>query len=337
MELGHALAKLTDVTFLIFDDAQKAFLPKSAKTLTIHAPISPKEPFSALILNKYHPDVVFSPMQTIGSFGRRYKLILTLHDMIYYRHRMPPPRLAWHIRMGWRIFHASYVPQRLTLNAADIVATVSETSKRDFEKVHLTKRPVIVVPNAPQRLERYLKKPVNAPKDTATNLVYMGSFMPYKNVETLIKGLEYLPGYTLHLLSRITPERKSEYKKMTPRGAKVVYHNGVSDEEYAKLLANNALLVTGSLDEGYGLPLAESLELGVPVVASDLEIHREVAGKGAVYFPAEDPAVFAERVKQASSPDGYKQLTKYGTAHIAQFNWKKSAETLLKAMQSLTK
>src|SRR5690625_6518541 len=36
------------------------------------------------------PDVVFSPMQTIGSAGRKFGLILTLHDLIYYQHRTPP-------------------------------------------------------------------------------------------------------------------------------------------------------------------------------------------------------------------------------------------------------
>jgi glycosyltransferase involved in cell wall biosynthesis len=335
MELGGALAKLTDATFLISDPAQAAFLPSAAKTLVIHAPTSAKEPFTAFILNKYKPDVVYSPMQTIGSIGRRYKLILSLHDMIYYRHRLPPPSLGRHIRWGWWLFHASYTPQRLTLNGADIVATVSETSTRDFETVRLTKRPTIVIPNAPQRLVRYLNKPVALPKKAATNLVYMGSFMPYKNVETLLLGMEHLPGYTLHLLSRITPERKAEYKKMTPRGAKVIYHNGVSDGEYARLLADNALLVSASFDEGYGLPLAEALELGVPVIVSDLTIFHEVAGDGALYFPANDPFVYAEKVKQASSPDSYASLAALGKTHIAQYNWEQSAKTLLKAVNTL--
>ena len=34
--------------------------------------------------SELEPDVVFSPMQTIGSWGRRYGLVLTLHDLIYY-------------------------------------------------------------------------------------------------------------------------------------------------------------------------------------------------------------------------------------------------------------
>ncbi len=335
LELGNALAKLTDLTFLICDERQRQFLPEGAKTITIHAPASFKEPFTSLILNKYHPDVVFSPLQTMGTIGRRFKLILSLHDMIYYRHRTPPKFLSPLIRFGWWLFHLTYIPQRLNLNGASAVVTVSENSKQDILKARLTKRPVIVAPNAPQQLQRYLSKPVTAPKKTATNLVYMGSFMPYKNVETLIRGLKYLPGYTLHLLSRIDPERKAEYQKMTPRGAKVIFHNGVTDEQYAKLLADKALLVSASFDEGYGLPLAEALELGVPVVASDLQIFREVAGDGALYFPADDAEAYAEKVKLASTPESFAALSKKGKRHISQYSWEKSAKTLLDSIKSL--
>lgn len=334
MELGLALASLTDVTFLICDEKQRAFLPDGATAITIHPPASFKEPFTSLILNKYKPDVVYSPLQTLGSMGRKFHLILSLHDMIYYRHRKPPTALSAPIRFGWWLFHLTYIPQRLALNGADLVVTVSETSKRDLEKAKLTKRPIIVVPNAPQRLQRFLKKPVGTPKKV-NNLVYMGSFMPYKNVETLIEGMRHLPGYTLHLLSRISPERKAEYKKITPRGAKIIYHNGVSDETYAQLLADNALLVIGSFDEGYGLPLAEALELGVPVIASDLEIFHEVAGNGALYFPSTDPVAFASQVKAASNPEAYADLAKKGKRHIAQYSWEASAKILLQAIRSL--
>ena len=85
-ELGCALARLHDVTFIVSSDEQAAMLPDGSSAVKIHPVDSWMEPFSALRLNKFGPDVVFSPLQTLGSFGRRYKLILTLHDMIYYIH-----------------------------------------------------------------------------------------------------------------------------------------------------------------------------------------------------------------------------------------------------------
>ncbi|HOQ22367.1 MAG TPA: glycosyltransferase family 1 protein, partial [Microbacterium sp.] len=102
-----APARGVEVAFLIHDEAQRALLPEGARTLVFHAPTSAAEPFAALRLNRYRPDAVFSPMQTIGSLGRRFGLILTLHDTIYYRHRTPPRDLPWYVRVGWRLFHLS--------------------------------------------------------------------------------------------------------------------------------------------------------------------------------------------------------------------------------------
>ncbi|HYP72942.1 MAG TPA: glycosyltransferase, partial [Microbacterium sp.] len=240
--LAVAPARGVEVVFLVWDDAQVPLLPTGARTLKIHAPTALREPLTALLLNRYRPDAVFSPMQTIGSLGRRFGLILTLHDTIYYRHRTPPRDLPWYVRLGWRLFHLSYVPQRLTLDAADIVATVSETSATEFARVKLTKRPVVVVPNAPQRLADLLPAgPRVVPG--AQNLVYMGSFMPYKNVETLVRAMALLPGRTLHLLSRISPDRRSELSALAdPAGGEVVCHGGVTDAEYERLLADRAVL-----------------------------------------------------------------------------------------------
>ena len=334
-ELAAALSKQAHVTFIIHSVEQLKFLPANADYVIIHAPTSALEPFTALRLNRYRPDVVFSPMQTMGTMGRRFKLILTLHDMIYYRHRTPPHQFNPLIRAGWWLYHATYIPQRLALNSADMVATVSQTSREDILAAKLTKRPVVVVPNAPQNLRSYLEKDVATRQPT--NLVYMGSFMEYKNVETLIRGLAFLPKFTLHLLSRISPTRKEELKSIAPRGAKIVFHNGVTDEVYAEKLADNALLVSASLDEGYGLPVAEALALGVPAVISDLPIFHEVAGEGALYFEPTNAADFADKVKQAAEPANYQALSTAGTLQSQKFSWQASAKTLLEKIDTLTK
>jgi glycosyltransferase involved in cell wall biosynthesis len=331
-ELGNAVAKLTDVTFIIHDKQQLKYLPKNAKYVQIHGPTSPKDPLTARVLNQYNPDVVFSPMQTMGSAGRKFKLILTSHDLIYYHYRKPPTYLNPAIRLGWYAYHLTYTPQRLQLNGADMVATVSHTSLREFEQAKLTKRPIIVIPNAPQDLSKYAQPPKTskAPRD----LIYMGSFMPYKNVETLIKGMKWLPGYTLHLLSKITDKRKDELTALIPKKASVVFHGGVSDEEYAKLLAKGAL-VSASHYEGFGLPLAEALGLGVPAVVTDMPIFHEVAAGGALYFNPHDPKMFAEQVLKLDDSATRKRLIASGKTHIQTFSWEASAQALVNAAKSL--
>lgn len=338
-ELAAAVAALApqrgvEVTYLIFDERQRDFLPAVADTIVIGAPTSVAEPLRALEIRRHRPDVVFSPMQTIGTLGRRYRQILTLHDTIYYRHRTPPKDLPWFVRLGWRVFHLSYVPQRMTLNAADVVATVSETSARQFADVRLTKRPVVVIPNAPQRLAELLPADAEVLAG-AQNLVYMGSFMPYKNVETLVRAMAELPGRTLHLLSRISPARRAALEEIVPRGASVVFHGGVTDAEYAALLADRAVLVSASLDEGYGLPLAEALALGVPAVVTDMPIFREVAGDGALYAPGTDAGAFAAAVRSLDDADAHARVIAAGRTHIARFDWARSAGILLDTVSSL--
>ena len=195
-----AAAKIADVSMLISDTRQLALLPDVPYTL-INSPLSPLELFVARKINPLGADVVVCPMQTMGSWGRKYGLVLTLHDLIYYEHPAPPGFLPAPVRVLWRLYHKAYWPQRLLLNRADIVATISRTTEALMAKYRLTKRPVRIISNAPQ--------PAQDPRDPAAgadhSLVYMGSFMPYKNVETMVAGMAGLPDFTLHLLSRITP------------------------------------------------------------------------------------------------------------------------------------
>lgn len=334
-ELGNALARLAPVVFLICDEKQRRFLPLNAEYIRIHAPTSIKEPFTALILNKYRPDVVFTPLQTMGSLGRKFKLILNQQDMTYYKGTPPPSFLSAPVRFVWWIYHLSYLPGRLTLNAADMVATVSETSRDEIIAAKLTKRPVVAIPNAAENLSEFLQSPARPSNTAPRNLVYMGAFLPHKNVETLITMMQFLPDHTLHLCSRITDKKQRELKKLASPSAKIVFHNGVSDEEYANLLANNAILVTASLSEGFGLPVAEALTIGVPAVISDIPIFHEVAGKGALYVNPHNPSDFAKTVLELDDTRLRKNLTANGRQHIQIFSWDNSAHILIKTAKEL--
>lgn len=328
-ELAWALAKKTDITFIVCNVKQLELLPKDSKFILIHEPTSLLEPFSAFVLNKHNPDIVFSPMQTIGSWRKKYKLVLTVHDLIYYRHRKAPRRFSIGVRMLWWLYHLSYYPERFILNKSDMVVAVSEATKNDILNARLTKKPVAVVHNAPPNTITTSNLKVSHP----TNLIYMGAFIGYKNVETLIAGMEYLPECTLHLLSKIDPQRKKELLGIIPLGTRVVFHNGVSDDEYAKILSDNAILVSASKDEGYGIPIAEALTQGVPVVVSDIPIFHEVAGEGAEYFNHSDPKDFAQAVKKMQKLDNYKLRASRGQKHISQFTWDRSAQALLSAIE----
>src|SRR4051794_19160750 len=137
----------------------------------------PLEPLVPLAVNRLRPDVVFSPLQTSGSIGRRYGLVLTLHDLIYYRHRTPPAEFAWWVRLGWRLLYLSFLPQRLLLDRADEVVTVSATVEEEIRRHRLTRRRVTVVPNAADGAPLAAA----APGERSRSIVYMGAFIGYKD------------------------------------------------------------------------------------------------------------------------------------------------------------
>ncbi len=319
-----ATAKVADVSMLISDTRQLALLPDVPYTL-INSPLSPLELFVARRINPLGADVVVCPMQTMGSWGRKYGLVLTLHDLIYYEHPAPPGFLPAPVRVLWRLYHKAFWPQRVLLNRADTVATISRTTEALMAKYRLTQRPVRIISNAPQ--------PAQDPRDPAAgaehSLVYMGSFMPYKNVETMVAGMSELPDFTLHLLSRITAERRAELEIMVPPGAKVVFHNGVTDDEYAVLLKRATALVSLSRAEGYGLPLVEAMALGTPVIASDIPIFREVGGDAATYVDPASPAEFAAAVQKLRDDAHWQQVSRLSEARAQEFSWDESAQQLV--------
>lgn len=330
--LIQALVKQMAVTAIISDLRQLEKLPSGIQFVKINDPTSIAEPLAALKLNRLGAKVVFSPMQTIGSFGRKFKLILTVHDLIYYRHPTPPSGFNPLVRGLWRLYHLVYWPQRVLLNRADAIATVSFTTKKLIAKHNLTRRPVSVVYNAAAE-EEVFESPTTSPK--AKSLVYMGSFMEYKNTETLIRGMQWLPEYELNLLSRISEERKAQLSKLIPAGGKVNFLNGVSEEQYHQLLVSSTALVSASRDEGFGIPLVEAMSRGIPVVVSDIEIFKEIGGEAAHYFHQDSPEEFAKTVLVLGNAADWQAASAKCQIQAKKFSWTKSSEALIEVIESL--
>lgn len=321
------LGRLVPLTMLIDDERQLELLPDLPWART-RPPTSPLEPLIPRVVNRLRPDVVFCPLQTSGSIGRRYGLVLTLHDLIYYRHRTPPTEFAWWVRLGWRALYASYAPQRLLLNRADEIATVSETVAVEIAEHRLTRRPVTVVPNAADGAPLVAAAP--GPRDRS--LVYMGAFIGYKDVSTLVRAAALLPGWTLHLASRIGAAERVRIERLMGRST-LVFHDGVDEAEYAALLDSATALVSASLDEGFGLPVVEAMQRGVPVVLTDIPIFREVGGDAALYARPRDPASFAAAVLRLEDPEEWARRSAAALGQAARYSWDASAARLLPVLE----
>lgn len=326
------LARIHPVVMLVSDHRQLAMLPEIPWEI-VSSPTSVREPLVARQVNKLRPDIVFTPMQTMGSFGRKYRLVLTVHDLIYYSNRTPPRDLALPVRALWRLYHLAWWPQRMLLNRSDAVVVVSETTRRLIADKRLTRRPVHVVPNAADIPPHAAEQGRGRVAPEQKSLVYMGSFMPYKNVETAVQAMVHLPDYELHLMSKVTPAQRERLTALAP-SAHLLFHNGASDDEYFAALVSATALVTASFDEGFGIPLVESMGVGTPVVVSNIPIFREIGADAATYFDPADPEGLASAVRSLEQPGAWHEHSIRSVARADHYSWSASARALLEVLEN---
>ena len=75
----------------------------------------------------------------------------------------------------------------------------------------------------------------------------------------------------------------------TEFGKRLFWLEGVSDEYLEKIYAASTCLIAASEGEGFGLPLIEAAQHKLPIIARDIPVFREVAGKHAFYFAGRNP------------------------------------------------
>ncbi len=82
-------------------------------------------------------------------------------------------------------------------------------------------------------------------------------------------------------------------------GDKVIFTGEFPPEDLAKLYSAFDFFVFPTLAEGFGLVLIEAMYFGLPVICSDLEVLKEVAGDTVTYFRAGDPSDLSEKMIEA--------------------------------------
>jgi len=324
--LVEELAKLHPVTMLISDERQLEMLPELPWIMGTD-PTSAAEPWISRKVNPHKPDVVFTPMQTMGPGGRNYALVTTVHDLIYYTHRTPPRDLNPALRLLWRGYHLWWGFQRAVLNRADAHLVDSETTRELMARHRMTKNPMhVVLLGTEQHHERPLRL---APQNRT--LVYMGSFMPYKNVDLLVRAMDRLPGYRLQLMSRISEAERARLASLAPEGS-VEFFGGASDEQYEAAVLGATALVSASRDEGFGLPVVEAQALGTPVLLSDIPIFREIGGTPAGYFDPDSVDSLVAAVRELEDDTEWARRSAASVEWAKRYNWPDAAKQLLEVL-----
>jgi O-antigen biosynthesis alpha-1,2-rhamnosyltransferase len=116
------------------------------------------------------------------------------------------------------------------------------------------------------------------------------------------------------------------------RGKQLFLLRDVSDRELDYAYRHASALVIASEIEGFGLPVAEAIQRGLPVLCSDIPVFREVADGKVVFFGLEDPANLAREVERFI--DGRSPKQRWTRTPHPWIGWRESAEQLFDAISA---
>jgi len=185
----------------------------------------------------------------------------------------------------------------------------------------------------------------------ALRLLYVSHYNYYRNFETLLRALpglrERLGGRKLRLF--LTCRLRSEdnpgsYRAQAAAG--LVAQLGIADMvvelgavPYSRLhrvYRECNIYVAPAYAESFAHPLVEAMASGLPVVAADTAVHREICQDAALYFPRFSPEAFGARVCQiADSAELSQALADRGRERSRAFSWHKHVDELLNLAANL--
>jgi glycosyltransferase involved in cell wall biosynthesis len=179
----------------------------------------------------------------------------------------------------------------------------------------------------------------------ALRLLFVSHYNYYRNFETLLRALpvlrERLGGRKLRLF--LTCKLSSGLNPGAYRAeaaAAMVQKLGIREEVVELGAVPYRLLhhiyrachvyVSPAYAETFAHPLVEAMASGLPVVASDLAVHREICGGAAEYFPRFSPDELAEQVLRVAQVDGLAgNLSERGLSRSRDFSWSGHVEQML--------
>lgn len=176
------------------------------------------------------------------------------------------------------------------------------------------------------------------------DILYVGSELPRKNLKTLLGAVKQLidRGISVRLL-KVGGTGGQKWHEQTVTEVNrlgisehVVFVGRVPEEDLPLFYNAADVFATTTLLEGFGLPVAEAMACGCPVVCTRSGSLLEVAGDATVFVDANNISEIADGLLQVLQDDRRKdEMRTRGLAHVQQFTWERTASALLEIYQSL--
>ena len=202
------------------------------------------------------------------------------------------------------------------LDASDVFEPESESKKENFREEHTNHKPFFL---------------------------YVGSTNSYKNLGVLIRAFALIQAKTEHVLllaghsmgrlERCYEELAIELG-VEKRIMRLIHPD---DTLLGQAYAAAEAFVFPSLQEGFGIPLVEAMRCGTPVIASDIDVFREVCGDAALYFDPHDPVQLSLLMGEVEEIDRAQGLAQKGIERAKSFSWDRTAETLANIYNKITR
>jgi glycosyltransferase involved in cell wall biosynthesis len=165
--------------------------------------------------------------------------------------------------------------------------------------------------------------------DTASSFLVFGRHGAAKNIRAVIDAATHLPDsspLTVRFIGQLDPALEPYARDKRVTDGRLVWRGRVSDEDLVNEFAGALGFVWPSLHEGFGLPPVEAQRFGVPVIASDIPINREILGDSAMYFPPTDPAALAVGMTRLAEDAALRgELRERGQENASRFTWDETA------------
>ena len=259
-------------------------------------------------LRRLRPDLVH--FQHVLPPFHRGPGVVTVHDLSFARD--PSLMSPWD-----RAVFRTLVPR--AVRRAQRVLTVSERTRRDLEQLYgVAPAKIVVTPNGVD--SRF------APGgERGGYALFVGAIQARKDP---LAAADAAGTAGLRLVV-VGPEKDAALARaLRERGAEL--RGYVDDDELARLYREAAVLVFPSRYEGFGLPVVEAMASGTPVVATDDEAVREVAGDAALYA---DRAGLGDAVRRAVAER--ERLVAAGLQRLERYSWSNTARTTLEVYEDV--
>lgn len=276
--------------------------------------------------------------------ARGVKSVVTLHDVIF--RRMPE---CYHA-IDRAIYDYKY---RKSCEAADVVIAVSECTKRDaMELWGIPEEKIKVIY---QGCDEQFKRQCDADSREQVRRRYhlpehyilsVGSIERRKNALALVKAFHALrsedPAFpsdlSVVLAGRTTPytEEIRTYVREKRLGDRVHIVSGITFPDLPAVYQMAAAFVYPSRYEGFGIPLLEALNSGVPVIAATGSCLEEAGGPDSLYVAPDDIPALAAALKRVLTDEALRRsMIDQGRKFAAGFSEERQAGELMGVYESL--